>query len=80
MFLKQDVIKEHKSEPFFDLLSFWENETPFMYFERLPKDFDTSLFQYNLGDYVFSTFGLKQTAKIDNLYLLTDLDYYVQLL
>lgn len=80
LFLKQDVIKEQKTVPFFDFMSFWENETPFMYFERLPKDFDTTLFQYDLGDSVFTTFGLKQSANIGNLYHLTGSEYYVQLL
>lgn len=80
LFLKQDLIKEQKTVPFLDFMSFWENETPFMYFERLPKDFDTTLFQYNLGDSVFTTFGLKQSANIGNLYHLTDSEYYVQLL
>lgn len=80
LFLKQDVIKQQKTDPFFDFMSFWENETPFMYFERLPKDFDTTLFQYDLGDSVFTTFGLKQSANIGNLYHLTDSEYYVQLL
>ena len=80
LFLKQDVIKEQKIASFFDFMSFWENETPFMYFESLPKDFDLTLFQYDLGDSVFTTFGLKQTANIDNLYHLTGSEYYVQLL
>lgn len=80
LFLKQDVIKEQKTAPFLDFMSFWENETPFMYFERLPKDFDTTLFQYDLGDSVFTTFGLKQSANISNLYHLTGSEYYVQLL
>lgn len=80
LFLKQDIVKEQKTAPFFDFTSFWENETPFMYFERLPKDFDTALFQYNLKDSVFTTFCLKQSANIDNLYHLTGSEYYVQLL
>lgn len=80
LFLKQDVIKEQKTAPFFDFMSFWESETPFMYFERLPRDFNLTLYQYDLGDSVFTTFGLKQTANIDNLYHLTGSEYYVQLL
>lgn len=80
LFLKEDVIKTHKTEPFFNIMSFGEIETPFMYFERLPKGFDLSLFQYDLGDFIFSTFSLKPTAKIENLFHLTSLDYYVQLL
>jgi CRISPR-associated protein Cas5h len=80
LFLKQDVVKEQKIAPFLDFMSFWENETPFMYFERLPRKFDETLFQYDLGDSVFTTFGLKQSTNIDNLYHLTGSEYYVQLL
>lgn len=80
LFLKKDIIKEQKTTPFFDFMSFWEKETPFMYFERLPRGFDLTLFQYILGDSVFTTFGLKQSANIDNLYHLTGSEYYVQLL
>lgn len=80
LFLKQDIAKEQKTAPFLDFMSFWENETPFMYFERLPKCFDLTLFQYDLGDSVFTTFVLKQSANIDNLYHLTGSEYYVQLL
>lgn len=80
LFLKQDIIKKQKAAPFLDFMNFWENETPFMYFERLPKSFDLTLFQYDLGDSVFTTFGLKQSANISNLYHLTGSEYYVQLI
>lgn len=80
LFLKQDIITQQKSVPIFDFMSFSESETPFMYFERLPKDFDGALFQYDIGDFVFSTFGIRQTANISSLYYLTDSQYHVQLL
>jgi CRISPR-associated protein Cas5h len=80
LFLKEDVINEQKSSPIFDFMNFWENETPYMYFERLPKGFDDSLFQYKIGDFVLSTFVIKQSANIRNLYYLTDNQSYVQLL
>ena len=80
LFLKHDMIKEQRQAPLFNFNSFWENETPFMYFERLPQNIDTSLFQYNLGDFVFTTFELKETANINNLYKLENTEFYVQLL
>lgn len=80
LFLKKDIIKEQKQTPLINFHSFWENETPFMYFERLPQNIDTSLYQYNLGDFVFTTFELKETANIHNLYKLENTEFYVQLL
>lgn len=80
LFLKQDIVKKQKAEPVFSLMSFTEQETPFMYFERLPNKFDETLFQYELCDSVFTTFGLRQSANIDNLYHLTGSEDYVQLL
>ncbi|MGN6494792.1 MAG: CRISPR-associated protein Cas5 [Agriterribacter sp.] len=80
VFLKQDLIKEQKGELTFDFMSFHINETPFMFFERLPKNFDEELFQYDLGDFVFTTWRMKSSTKIDNLYYLIDMEYYVQLL
>jgi CRISPR-associated protein Cas5h len=80
LFLKQDVIKENKAAPIFNFMTFMEEETPFMYFERLPKGFDEALFQYEIGDYVLTSFQLKQTVGIDNLYFLNQERYYVQLL
>jgi CRISPR-associated protein Cas5h len=80
LFLKQDLIKENKATPIFNFMSFAEEETPFIYFERLPKGFDTNLFQYEIGDYALTTFKLRQSIGIDNLYLLNQKQYYVQLL
>lgn len=80
LFLKQDIIKENKAAPVFDLESLINDETPYMYFERLPIGFDTSLFQYEMGDFVLSSFRLKKSIGISNLYYLNQEQYYVQLL
>ncbi len=80
LFLKQDIVKENKATPIFNFMTFMDEETPFMYFERLPKGFDTTLFQYKIGDYALTTFQLKQSIGIDNLYFLNQKLYYVQLL
>lgn len=80
MFLKEDLIKENKAAPFFDFMSIGNEEVPFMYFERLPTGFDEALFHYEIGDYALTTFRLKQTIGINNLYFLKKEQYYVQLL
>ena len=80
LFLKQNLIKENKAAPIFDFMKFMDEETPYIYFERLPKDFDTSLFQYEICDYVLTSFKLRQSVGINNLYFLIQKKYYVQLL
>jgi CRISPR-associated protein Cas5h len=80
LFLKEDIVNEQKASPVFDFTNFWENETLYMYFERLPTGFDDSLFQYQIKDSVFLTFMIKPSANIRNLFYLTDNQYYVQLL
>ena len=44
----------------------------FMYFERLPIDYDEELYQYEYQPFVFTTFKLKKDYKIDNLYQLNN--------
>jgi len=80
VFIKENIVNENKAEPVFDMFSFMTEEKPYMYFERLPRDFDQSLFQYNVEDYVFTTFRLKNSIGMSNLYFLKQDDCYVQLL
>lgn len=80
MFAKDNVVKDHKAEEVFDMFTFMEAEEKYMYFERLPSDFDLNLFQYTLGDFVFTTFGLKNSVGLKNLYFLREENYYVQLI
>ncbi len=63
-----------------DMFSWDTAEVPFLYFERLPTDFDPDLFQYNLGDYVYTTFNIRNSIGLDGLFLLKDENYYVQLI
>ncbi|HMT54213.1 MAG TPA: type I-B CRISPR-associated protein Cas5b [Saprospiraceae bacterium] len=79
-FIKENVVKDHKADAFFDMVSFMDEELPFMYFERLPKDFDQDLFQYNLDEYVLTTFRLNNSIGIRNLYFLKNENCYVQLI
>ncbi len=79
VFIKKSVLKNDTEEPFPDLLNFENEANPFMYFERLPKDFDLSLMQYELSDFAYSNYRFKNAQTLDNMYYLEELDAYVQL-
>ncbi len=82
LFVKENIVKEHRAKNTVEMIPSVEvKEDIFMYFERLPKDFDPELFQYNIHDYVLTTFKLRNTIGMEkSLYYLTDEKYYVQLL
>ncbi len=80
VFLKNLVLRENAAVPEPDIFLGEEVEVPFMYFERLPKDFDLELMQYDLGEFVYSSYLIKNGDNLKNLYYLKDEDYYVQLL
>lgn len=72
--------QEQKVAPLFDLFSLEEEEAaPFMYFERLPIGFDRVLNQYELADFVFSSFKIDPHTDLENLYYLKSENAYVQL-
>jgi CRISPR-associated protein Cas5h len=78
-FIKENVINDYKEEILFDMITFMENKKPYMYFERLPIDFDETLYQYNIVEYIFTTFRLKKTVGLKNLYYIKEDKCYVQL-
>lgn len=79
VFLKENVVKEHRAKNTIAMTE--KKEDLFMYFERLPKDFDLNLYQYNIEDYVFTTFKLKNSIGMENtLYYLKKEQFYVQLI
>lgn len=80
VFLKNFVVTENTEIPEPDILSGEQVELPFMYFERLPKDFDLDLMQYDLGEFVYSSCLIKNGNNLKNLYYLKEEDCYVQLL
>jgi CRISPR-associated protein Cas5h len=80
LFIKEIIVKEHRQESVFDMFSFIEEELPYMYFERLPKDFDETLFQYKIADCVLTTVKMKNSIGIRSLYYLPQEKAYVQLL
>lgn len=81
VFEKEIKIHGQIEAPFPDF--FQENinfdETPFIYFERLPKGFDEVLMQYELAEFAFSTYDIKNAHNLDNLYALKEINAYAQL-
>jgi len=80
IFQKDHVLKNNVEAPIPDLLNFDNTESPFIYFERLPKDFDLSLMQYELGDFAFSNYLIKNAQTLKSLFFVKELNAYVQLL
>lgn len=83
IFIKKDItIKDSKIDKIenFDLLDFSDlsDEPQFVSFERLPINFNKDLFQYNMADFAYTNFKLKDRVQIKNLYSLND-NEYVQL-
>ncbi|MEH6659603.1 type I-B CRISPR-associated protein Cas5b [Leeuwenhoekiella marinoflava] len=77
IFRKEGVLKDHSEEP---LPSFDEVENPFVYFERLPEDFDLELIQYQLGEFTFTNYEIQNSFNLLGLYRLKNSDHYVQLI
>lgn len=84
LFLKELAVKDNKAYPDIDPFTQRLTDVPFMYFERLPKDFQIDLkqgiFQYDMGDFVYSSYMIKNGNSLRNLYHLKESDTYVQLL
>lgn len=81
VFQKELQVKGQVEVPFPDFLQ--ENinfdEMPFVYFERLPKQFDEVLMQYELAEFVYSTYHIKNAQELRNLYFVEELKAYAQL-
>ena len=45
-----------------------KNASSFMYFERLPLGFDETLFQYELAEFAFTDWTLKEDSIVDDLF------------
>ena len=80
IFQKETVLKNNMEAPFPDLLNFDNTESPFIYFERLPRDFDLTLMQYDLSEFAFSNYQIKNAQTLKDLYFVDELNAYVQLL
>lgn len=79
IFQKKTVLRDNLEAPFADLLNFNGVETPFIYFERLPKDFDLKLLQYEMAEFAYSNFLISNPQALENLIFIAELNAYVQL-
>jgi len=79
IFIKTSALKNDAEAPIPDWLNPEYGTNPFMYFERLPKDFDLNLMQYEMADFAYSTFRFRNAHTLDNMYYLKESDTYVQL-
>lgn len=79
IFQKQQVLKDNSEAPFPDLFNVQAIEDPFLYFERLPLGFDLTLLQYEMGDFAYSNYRIKNAHQLENLVFLEAFNTYVQL-
>ena len=80
IFLKDLVLNGNTEVPFPDFskpINF--EEMHFVYFERLPKQFDEVLMQYDLAEFAYSTYQIKNAQHLENLLFVEELNAYVQL-
>lgn len=83
LFIRNQVVTKNTSKADMGILEMAMedfNELPFMYFERLPIDFDLELIQYRMEEMVFTNQRIKNLESFSDLLYLNDLDAYVQLL
>lgn len=83
LFIRNQVVSKNTSKAnmgILDLALEDFTELPFMYFERLPIDFDLELIQYRMEEMAFTNQRIKNLETFSHLWYLNDLDAYVQLL
>lgn len=79
LFLKDgQIMKDKKQKPKITFKS--DKIERFMYFERLPIGFDEKLMQYNLAEFVFTSFSLSNDSEMSNLMYLPNEKYCVQVI
>lgn len=80
IFQKTGILKGNTEVPVPDFMNLENESLPFVYFERLPIDFDLTLMQYKMADFAYSNYRIKNAQSLDNLFFVNELDAYVQLL
>lgn len=84
LFVRNQIVKdqiEHSEAGFLEMMSEDDyDEIPFMYFERLPVDFDTELIQYKMEEMVYTNYNIKNLENLPNLFYLNEVRAYVQLI
>lgn len=69
IFIKDSPVKDGKERVRrYDIDTGSINNDKFMYFENLPIDYDTVLWQYQYEAFSYTNFNLKPTYKVENLY------------
>ncbi len=79
VFQKRSILKGNTEAPSPDFLNPDAFEHSFMYFERLPRDFDLELMQYDIAEFVYSNNYFINAQTLENLIYINELDSYVQL-
>lgn len=79
VFQKKIVLNKNLEVTIPDLLNFDPVMVPFIYFERLPRDFDLELMQYELVEMAYSNYQIKNAQSLDNLLFVEEINAYVQL-
>lgn len=83
LFLKNQILKDNTEAVMteVDLFNFdlnnLDNESLFIYFERLPIDFNLDLMQYQLAEMVFTNYSIKNVGKMNHIYHLNN-EKYIQ--
>lgn len=78
LFLKTIIHKDNSEVPFPAFGSSDIDLDSFVYFERLPMNFNEELMQYELFDFAYSSYLIKNAKALDNLYCLKETESYVQ--
>ncbi len=69
IFIREYPLSLQKVKPKFSPSALkMQNMASFMYFERLPTGFDEKLFQYQLAEFAFTDWTLKQDSVFENLF------------
>lgn len=83
IFVKDLKVKENRDEAVSGtefLLGGEEDITKaYAYFERLPIGFNTNLMQYELCNFAYTSYLVKNASSLDNLYWLKEQNGYIQL-
>lgn len=73
IFVKNDVVNENRVKTMrFNLIT-GIDDTKFMYFENLPVNYDTVLWQYHYESFAFTNFSMKSDYNVDGLFIVKSL-------
>lgn len=72
IFIKEGIVKDKRVKPAISYaLKTITGGNGFCYFERLPVGFDEVLMQYQLAEFAYTNWTLKEDSVVENLFLLT---------